>query len=298
MYKNNTGISFEESNLTDIVLMDTGFYRTQHKNIDDLYPNTNWIHAISETTFLELSDQQFKTDANIRKAILEKYKLSDIRITRDYESIVFLEAESKLRNLPLSNVFILHSREFEAKIKSGDAKNSQEGVEELVGGLAKGENEAWEQIYSQGTSKTSEITLTELVKAENSYIKEMLKNKNKSEENVDIMVEKFKYYLDMLAIKFGRYNLESKCPAFYSAVRVQNFINLLKPPKGSKLQFTINFDGAKIIIKKSFFSDIKVVAASLPYINRFISGDKGQGILIQKLFPKYAHRMLISKNLT
>ena len=262
---------------TEIVLFDTDYYRGKPNLINVCYPESDWIRAISETTFLELMDRDGKSDKDIRmrEAALKRYSEYNMHTLVDYNSTVALEVEHKLRDIEFPTAFPLSLNSVEEGIRRAADGYAIDPIIESklsshIKALTSDESSVWDRIPIT-EEEICEIDLQELHKKEDEFIEKLLAG-DLSFKGSEPGAEEFEKYLPILIEKFGRHVLEKNCPSYYSIIRIQCFIDSLRKPRNSKHSFTIRLGDSDqtMKMKKSFFSDI-VLADEFPGVSsRFL----------------------------
>lgn len=270
-----------------IVLFDTSAIRGNPGELE-VHSSDGWICAIAGPTHLELSDTDGKSDdeKKWRKVALERCDKYDIKTVLDYDNIVHAECNKNLRGIDFSSSFPLYDIKSEERLKNHRIGVTKDIFLDLKKAhLIKEHNDdevaAWDRIL-ESENNVCNISMSDLEKSMEDVKKEIIdggSSLEKSDENM----------LKSLIIKLKE-ELQRKSPAAYSLLVIQGFINLLTKTKDSK-KLTLILDGKKIKINKSFFSDLKIGAVCLPYIEKIITGDNAQYALLWKLFPIYSSKV-------
>jgi hypothetical protein len=95
----------------------------------------------------------------------------------------------------------------------------------------------------------------------------------------------------ILISKFFEKNIKDECPAFHSCLKITAFYTTVKKIIGQNSKSSIEFDGNNIKINPNTWPDLQIAAASLPYVKKFVTLDKGLALLLEKLFPQYKKKI-------
>lgn len=88
--------------------------------------------------------------------------------------------------------------------------------------------------------------------------------------------------------------LKQDYPFFYGGRLTGVFIDQLKnieKKKKSSEKIQINFNKNNIALDKNMFPDLKIVIGWLPLIDKFLTCDKNQSILLKSLMPEHAEKI-------
>ncbi len=276
-----------------IVGLDTSWLRAKHKNLNTLYPTSEWIRAVSVSTHLELNDIEQKADTEARLSIWRKYECLQLCTFLPPGYILAAEQrgveENWLKNFPLV------PDNLEERIRSISKEQDIPDLLEYLNNRRKliqeqrsAEKESWNNVSYHTESTPYKMSLTMLKTHINSLIAQKIP--------IEIDLNNQLISMTPLLLKLGLEGFGSEYPSTYAVIMFDTFIRLLRRPKNCPENFSINFDGENIKLTESLLTDIKIAYPILHYIDEFVTTDKVQSFLLQRILPKYSNKINCQSN--
>lgn len=154
------------------------------------------------------------------------------------------------------------------------------------------------EIFATIPSKNPEANGLEEININtlNNWFESLSKTSSSQDENSHPITPYFsgkRYILEINKIlrKYGGEYVRNNFPQLTCYIYFLMLNRLLTKPLGSTKQFQINFNGTKIEIEKNTLNDLKISICAFPYIDRFLTFDKGQALLMRNLFPDSADKI-------
>lgn len=246
-----------------LILCDTGAISRLKKILNKKLIQKNAIFACSPMSINELINN------NIGNQNIREY---DFKLTLDWQEIILYEVfklnncqiPKELSNFPLKNGIY-------QRVPVPDVYEIEEH--------AKIRGNSWNSIHESKT--IANITIEDVDLIEDNQWQDF--HDGNFDESAPL--DDFTLMLKNQVIKFGVQVIKSSCPVFRGLIRYLALLELIKKIKGQNRNSSliIRNEGA-ISINENLLPDLQI-AASCPYVDKFISLDKAQTVFARIIFP-------------